>query len=153
MEFSYSAMLSALAGANIIYGMGMLEAGLTWDFAQLVMEDEFASYLMKIIEGVPVNDETLAVDIIEEVGPGGEYLSHEDTYIKMRNLSQVNLIDRGSREKFEARGSVGITEKAYARAIDLIENHRAPALSEDLQKQLSDISEETYAVIMNKKAR
>jgi trimethylamine--corrinoid protein Co-methyltransferase len=145
-------MLPALAGANLIYGLGMLESGLTWDYAQLVMQNEFVSYLRKIIEGVPVNDVTLAVDIIEEVGPGGEFLSHENTYENMMKLSQVSLIDRGSREKWEEKGGQNIADKAYAKAVDMIENYQGTPLSEDLQKQLSEISDETFAYIKEQKA-
>ncbi|NIO04388.1 MAG: Trimethylamine methyltransferase MttB, partial [Proteobacteria bacterium] len=59
----------ALAGANLIYGLGMLEMGMTLSFAQLVMDNEFARMIKHVVKGIPVNDETLAVDVIREIGP------------------------------------------------------------------------------------
>lgn len=146
-------MLPALAGANVIYGMGMLESGLTWDYASLIMQDDFVSYLMHILRGAPINDNTLNVDLINEVGPGGEFLSHENTFYNMNKLSKVKLMDRGGRENWEAMGSKDIAEKAYEKAIHIIENHNSTELSEDIQKQLAAISEETAEIIKEKKLR
>ena len=65
-------VIPALAGANLIYGLGMLDSALTWDYAQMVMHNEFARMIKRVVGGIELNDETMQADLIAEVGPGGE---------------------------------------------------------------------------------
>ena len=66
-EKTLTAMLPALAGANLIYGMGMLEMGQVLSFSQMVMDNEFAAMIKRSIRGIEVNDELMAVDLIKQV--------------------------------------------------------------------------------------
>ena len=90
-EKTITSLLPALAGANLIYGLGMLESGVTIDYAQLVMDAEFARMVKFCVPGIPVTDETLSVDVIAEVGPFSDFLSHDDTYKGMRGQSQSQV--------------------------------------------------------------
>ena len=83
-EKTLTGLLTALAGANLIYGAGMLESGMTIDYGQLVMDAEFARLIKYTVAGVPVNDVTLSLDVINDVGPFKDFLSHEDTLRHMR---------------------------------------------------------------------
>ena len=74
-EHTLTAMLPALAGANLIYGMGMLDSGMTWDYAQLLMQNETVGMILKSIQGFPVTDEHFALDVVKDVGPGGEFIT------------------------------------------------------------------------------
>ena len=74
------ALLAALAGANLIYGAGMIESGVTFDCGQFVMDNEFARMIKHGVGGIPVDDETLAVDDIAAVGPFGDFLCLDATY-------------------------------------------------------------------------
>jgi trimethylamine--corrinoid protein Co-methyltransferase len=56
--------LAALAGANMIYGLGMIDLGMTLDFSQLVVDNEIAKMTRRILEGIPVSSDTLAVEVI-----------------------------------------------------------------------------------------
>ena len=58
----------------MVYGLGMLEMGVTLDFGQLVMDNEFAGMIKHVLRGITVNDETLAVDVIHSVGPFKDFL-------------------------------------------------------------------------------
>ena len=104
-EKTITSLLPALAGANLIYGLGMLESGVTIDYAQLVMDAEFARMVKFCVPGIPVTDATLSVDVIGEVGPFKDFLSHEDTYKGMRGQSSSKLIDRRVREEWTAAGA------------------------------------------------
>ena len=64
--------MAALAGANLIYGAGMIESGVTFDCGQLVMDNEIARMIKHVVNGIPVDDETLAVEDIAGVGPFGD---------------------------------------------------------------------------------
>ena len=95
-EKTLTSLLPALAGANLIYGLGMLESGVTIDYAQLVMDAEFARMVKFCVPGIPVTDETLSVDVIAEVGPFSDFLSHDDTYKGMRGQSRRRSSTGGS---------------------------------------------------------
>ena len=134
-----------MAGANLIYGLGMIEMGMTIDFGQLVMDNEFARMIKHIVQGVPVNDETLAVDAIKEIGVGKDFLSHESTYNHMRSQSQPKLIDRRIREDWEASGRTDIYQRATEEARQILETHKPDPLPDDVLATLRSIIEEAEA--------
>jgi trimethylamine---corrinoid protein Co-methyltransferase len=138
-EKTITSLLPALAGANLIYGLGMLESGVTVDYAQLVMDAEFARMIKFAVPGIPVNDETLAVDVIAEVGPFKDFLSHEDTYRGMRGQSQTKLIDRRVREEWTAAGATSIYERAQVEARRLLETHVPEPLPDAVIAELRSI--------------
>lgn len=131
----------------MIYGIGMLENGITWDFAQLVMQHEMVGMVLKTVEGVPVDDEHLAVDVISEVGPGGEFVSHMHTFQNFKKLSKPNakIFDRNNFDGWMAQGGKDIVERSYEVAIDLLENQKvSDPLPEATQKELdSFLADET----------
>ncbi len=142
-EFTLSATLSALSGGNIIFGSGVLEQGLTMDFAKLIMDAEMIRMLRIAINGVAVNDETLAMDVIHEVGPGGTYITHEHNLRSMRSQSRVELFDRRSRNDWmEMTQGKNIRDRAYAKAIDIIENHKPHPLPENAAETMGEIVNE-----------
>jgi trimethylamine--corrinoid protein Co-methyltransferase len=142
-EKTLTGLMAALAGANLIYGPGMLESGIAFDFAQLVMDNEFAKMIKHTVRGFPVNDETLAVDIIKAVGPARDFLTHNHTIEHMRTQSQPELIDRKGIEEWKAAGGNDIYHKAREKAISILENHRPEPLREDVSTKIQSIIEET----------
>lgn len=136
-------MLPALAGANIIYGLGMLELGITFDYAQLVMDNDMVKMIKKAVEGIAVNDATLAVDVIREVGAAGEFITHEHTFKHMRAVqSQPDLIDRRMRDAWMELGGKDFTERAYEKALDILKNHKPDPLPNGVPERLRAIVEE-----------
>ncbi len=136
-------ILPALAGANVIYGLGMLEMGITFDLAQLVWDHEIAEMILHSLKGVPVNDTTLAVDVIKEMGIGKDYLSHPTTYEHMRSQSQAKLIDRRMREDWEAAGSTDAYKRSHDKMIDILETYEPPQLSDEVLKNVRSIVKES----------
>ena len=142
-EFTLSATLSALSGGNIIFGSGVLEQGLTMDYAKLIMDAEMIRMIQVALGGVVVNDETLAMDVIHEVGPGGAYIAHEHSLRNMRSQSRVNLFDRRSRDDWmEATQGKNVRDRAYARAIEILENHEPYALPGNASEAMKEIVDE-----------
>ncbi len=131
-----------MAGANLIYGLGMIEMGMTIDYGQLVLDNEFAKMIKFLLNGIPVNDETLAVDVIREVGIGKDFLSHDHTYNHMQSQSQPVLIDRNMREDWEASGSTDIHRRAVDKAKHILETHKPDPLPDDVLATLRSIVEE-----------
>jgi len=130
-----------LAGANLIYGLGMIEMGMTIDFGQLVMDNEFARMIKFILQGIPVNDQMLAADIIHEIGIGKDFLSHDSTFNHMRSQSEPKLIDRRMREDWEASGSTDIYQRALEEARHILETHKPDPLPDDVLASMRSIVE------------
>lgn len=140
----------------MIYGIGMLENGITWDYAQLVMQHEFVKMILKTCEGVPIDDEHLAVDVISDVGPGGEFVSHMHTFQNFKNLSAPNLriIDRNNFDGWTLGGGQDILERSYEIAIDMLENSKVQnPLPDDIKTGLRKIVEESQAEYAEKRAK
>jgi trimethylamine--corrinoid protein Co-methyltransferase len=140
-EKTITSLLPALAGANLIYGLGMLESGVTIDYAQLVMDAEFARMIKYCVPGIPVTDETLSVDVIAEVGPFSDFLSHDDTYRGMRGQSQSKFIDRRVREEWAAAGSTTMYDRSLAEARRILETHVPESLPDEVAAKLKSIIE------------
>ena len=134
-----------MAGANLIYGLGMIEMGMTIDYGQMVMDNEFARMITYLVQGIPVNDETLAVDVIKEIGVGKDFLSHASTYKHMRTQSQPKLIDRRMREDWQAAGSTDIYQRALEEARYILENHKPDPLPDTVLSEIRSIVEEAEA--------
>jgi len=117
-------LLAALAGINVIYGLGMLEMGVTLDFGQLVMDNEFAGMVKHVLKGIPVSDETLAVEVIREVGPFKDFLSQSHTLRHMASQSRPSLIDRRRRTQWEHLGGTDIYQRACEKAREILETHK-----------------------------
>ena len=91
-------MCAAMAGANLIYGAGMLDSGLIFSYAQLVIDNDIFKMIRKVMAGMRGDDENLSGDIIKSVGPGGDFLMQDHTMKYMRTLPSVpNLIERNNR--------------------------------------------------------
>jgi len=128
--------MAALAGANLIYGPGMIESGVTIDYAQLVIDDEFARMIRQVVGGIPVGDETLAVDDIHAVGPFGDFLSLDATMQHMRAQSQPKLMDRRVREDWEALGAPTMYDTARAAAARILAEHRPAPLHDEVVAEI-----------------
>jgi len=142
-----------LAGANLIYGLGMLEMGMTFDFGQLVMDNEFAQMINHCVNGIPVTDETLSVDAINEVGSFHDFVTRKETFEHMRSISHPKLIDRRVRDKWKAQGSTTIYERSVKEAKHILETHTPPPLSDDVKAELRAIVEETESHLGIEKTR
>lgn len=127
----------------MIYGVGMLDSGMTWDYAQAVMQNEMVRMIVAAVRGIPLTDEDLSLDIIAAVGPGGEYITHEHTFKHMQQQSQVDLFDRNTREAWEADGLKNIVDESYAKALHILESHSPEPLSNSVQDSLNQIFTET----------
>ena len=110
------------------------------DPGQLVFDNEIARMIRFVIEGIPVNDETLSVATIKEIGPFKDFLSHPSTLKYARSQSRHEIIDRRIRTEWESTGSKDSAENALEKARWILENHTiATPLSEDQQTEIHKI--------------
>jgi len=139
--------MAALAGANLIYGSGMIESGVTFDCGQFVMDNEFARMIKQCVRGIPVDDETLAVDDIAGVGSFGDFLSLDATLRHMRELSQPEFLDRRVREDWEERGSSDLHARCLAKAREVLAEYRPAQLGDDVKQRIHTIVEKTDRLV------
>jgi len=151
-EFTLTALVPALAGANMIYGVGMIDAALAWDYASAYLQNEFLDMVLRVVDGITVNEETMSMDVIRDVGPGGEYISHDHTFARFRNQSNPTLMNRNTREAWEAAGSPDIVEKAYEKSMEVLASYTPEPREEAVQKDLDRIYADYEAAIAERTA-
>ncbi len=134
--------MAALAGANLIYGAGMTESGVTFDYAQYVLDNDMARMVKHTVQGVPVSDETLDLDDIHAVGSFGDYMSLDSTLRHMRGLSQPRFMDRRVREDWQAMGAKDAYSAAKEAARQILEEHHPQPLSDDVAGQIDAVVHE-----------
>ncbi len=131
----------------------MIESGITFDYGQLVMDNEFAAMIKHAVNGIEVTDKTLAVEVIHEIGQFGDFISHDSTFDNMRSQSQPQLIDRQIRENWQLAGGKDLYEQACQKARHLLETHKPEPLPESTLSQLRTIvntAEEELGVVLSK---
>jgi trimethylamine--corrinoid protein Co-methyltransferase len=141
-ESSITSLLCALAGANFIHdGAGLMEFAMTVSYEKFVIDNEILGMVMRAVEGIKVDDETLAFDLIRQVGPGGNFVTAKHTRKYMRNEHyQPLLSDRNSREDWESQGKPVTWEKA-SEIVKQIESKTGSSLPEEIERKiLSEIS-------------
>jgi trimethylamine--corrinoid protein Co-methyltransferase len=130
-ESAVTNLLSALAGANFIHdAAGLMEFAMTVCYEKYVIDNEILGMVMRAVEGIRVDDETLAFDLMKEVGPGGNFVTARHTRRFMRKEHyQPLLSDRSSRERWEAAGSRDTWQRAAAKVEEILAGHdvRLPA--------------------------
>jgi trimethylamine--corrinoid protein Co-methyltransferase len=140
-EKTLTGLLPALAGANLVYGLGMIESGMTFDYGQLVMDNEFARMIKYVVAGILVTDETLGVDATVEIGPFGDFLMHESTQKYMKSQSQAKLLDRKMRDRWESAGSTTLYQRALEEARRILKTHQPAPLPAEVLAELRSIVE------------
>jgi trimethylamine--corrinoid protein Co-methyltransferase len=138
-EKTLTGLLPALAGANIIYGLGMLEMGVTFSAAQLMMDADIAEMILYAVRGVTVSDETLSVDVTKEVGYRKDFLTHRHTFKNRHIQSNPALIDRQMRNRWAETGQTDMPARAEALARKLIAEYRPAPLAEEAGRAIRAI--------------
>lgn len=138
LETAFSALLAAAGGLHVIAGPGMIDFVNTFSLEKLVVDHEIIAMTKRIQKGFEVNDETLAVDLIEALGPGGDYMSAEHTlrHFKEELYIPPAVIDKKNRNTWEAEGGRDIFVRAGEKVDDILENHVVPALDGETEAKL-----------------
>ena len=142
-ESLLTALPAALAGANLIYGSGMVDSGMALDYGKLLMDDEINRAISYVVNGFEVNTETLSVKLIEEVGAKGNYLTHPSTFAHCKDFMSPGLMNRETYESWAAKGESSLHERALEKARRVIASHRPTTISSQAQKEIDEIVRET----------
>lgn len=136
-ESAITTLLCGLAGANFIHdSAGLMEFAMTVSYEKFVIDNEIIGMMMRAVEGIRVDDDTLAFDIISQVGPGGNFVTSKHTRKYMRSEHyQPLLSDRESREDWESKGKPVTWERA-AEIVKQIEEGEGYSLPGDIERKI-----------------
>jgi len=140
-EKALSTLVPVLFGAVGIGTLGQVNvAGITYSPVQLVIDNEIVAYIRRILRGFDVTRQTLAVDLIHEVGPGGNYLSHPHTALNFRREFYLSdVVERIPWNAWELEELRGIEARAAAKAAAILAEHDPHPLARDQERAIDDI--------------
>ena len=142
MEATINISTAALIGGNMIHDVGYLDSGLTSSMEQIVAADEIIDMAKRILRGIPVGDDTMALDVIKDVGPGGHFMEHDHTYNRFKTeIWRPKLIDRQNWDNWTMAGSKRYGERVHERVIEILETETEPLLDKAMYKELRRICE------------
>ncbi len=137
LEAGMSILMAALSGASLIHDVGYLESGLLGSLDMLVFSNEAIALAKRLMRGIGVRPETLAVEVLSEVGPGGNFFAHEHTLEHFKKEIWIpELLDRSNRQGWELAGSKDAGERVRERVRDIVAFHKPLALEEKLVAEL-----------------
>lgn len=152
LEKAQSVIQVALAGSNFIHhAAGMLEDMSTIAYEQFVIDNEILGMAMRAVRGIEINEDTLALDVIDRVGPGSHYLADDHTFQHMRTEHYLPspVLDRKGRGQWEEEGSKDARTRAIEIARDLLETHRPDPIPAEIRKKIENTFQDTLLTYKN----
>ncbi len=142
-ESSISCLMAALSGANLVHDVGFTEAANSASLELIVATDEFISMVKCIMKGLEITPETLALDVIAKVGPGGSYLTEAHTLHNFRDNWLPRLVNRDNYQQWVSSGGLSLGDKANQRVLQILHEHKPKPLRPELVTEL-DVLEESW---------
>jgi trimethylamine--corrinoid protein Co-methyltransferase len=124
-------MMAGWAGTNLVHDVGYLDFGLTYSFDLLVMCDEYIGQVRRMMEGIRVDRESLAVEVIKRVGPGGHFLGDDHTFEHFRENWEPDLTDRRTHEAWHSRGATSMGQRAKEKIKKILGSHQPNPISQE----------------------
>jgi len=141
-EMMSSTLLGALSGGTLLHDVGYLESGMLSTFEGLVMGDGCAGYARALMQEVPVDDTTLLIDEVAEVGPGGSHLGRPLTRKRCRELWHSELFDGSNYSQWQASGAHTLGDRVRARTTELLAAAREPVVDSHAVSELATLVEQ-----------
>ncbi len=140
IEGAMSILLTAQSGPNLNHDVGYIEHGNTASLEYLTICNDLIGIARKIVNGIEVNQDTLGLDVIDKVGPGGHFLAEEHTMNHFKKETWYpEMFQRQIYENWQAEGSKTLFDKANEKVIDILENYEPEPLPKDVQQKITDI--------------
>ncbi len=140
MEKALSSIMPILCGATGIGTLGQLEGGLVFSYVQLALDNEILGYIRRILRGFEVTDETIALDVIKDVGIGGNFIDHEHTAMNFRNEFYISdLLERFPWSAWDAQEVKGMEERAREKVKRILSEPNPDMLDDAMSKEIDTI--------------
>lgn len=142
IEKALSIIFPVLAGATGVGTLGHVENALTFSFEQLVIDNEIAGYIKRMLQGFEVTQDTIAFNVIREVGPGGNFLSHPHTAENYRKEFWISgLMERLPWDRWDKLEIRGLEARARERAQKILASHHPQPLSQEQVREIDQVVE------------
>lgn len=142
LEAGMNVLMAALSGANLIHDVGFLEGGLSGSMEQIVLGNEAIGMAKRIVRGITVSEETLALGVIDRVGPGGHFLGEEHTFNHFRKEFWFpSVVDRQRYNMWEASGSLTLRDRLNAKVKEILQTHEPKPLPAEVREKIRTIVE------------
>lgn len=141
---------ATLTGGNLIHDVGYIESGLTASFEMLVMCDEIIAMVKRMTQGLKTDEDALAVDVIDKVGPGGNYLTEQHTVRHCREQWFPELIDRGTYEQWKSKGEKTLGQRVNEKVRKILETHISEPLNKKIEHELWAIMQKAEKAVSDK---
>jgi len=138
-DAAFSVLVALLEGINLAHDVGYLEAGLTTSPEMIVLTAELISMMRRFVNGFSLDAETLALEVIHKVGPGGSFLAEKHTRRHFREFWHSTLWDRRRVGDWAAAGSKRLADRLRERTVGLIESHRPGPLPDSVHREIQYI--------------
>ncbi len=140
MEHSMATLLAALDGANLIHDVGYLGGGLLSHPAALVMCNEIIAFVKRFVRGFDLTPEKMALDVIRQVGSGGQYMTQAHTRDHFREeIWSPQLLNRDAPEAWAKKGGLSFEDVLVRRTLEILETHQPRPLADDVRQRLDDL--------------
>ncbi len=140
MEAAELTLISLGTGSNLNHDLGYLDFGMTGSLELIVLTDEYIALNRKLFAGVEVTPATLAVDVVRDVGPGGDFLAHRHTAKNVRTAQwRPTIINRQGHVRWAEEGGLDLAEKARRKALKLLETHEPAPLPAELAARIEEL--------------
>jgi trimethylamine--corrinoid protein Co-methyltransferase len=140
IESTIQVVFSGLSGATLVHDAGFLDCAEIGSLEMLVMNDEIIAMARRILRGIEISDETLMLDLIDRIGPGGEFMSAKETARQCRaELWAPTLMDRDKWVNWEAAGALSMHDRIKAKLRHILETHTPAPLSDDAAAKIEAI--------------
>jgi len=140
VESAVQVVLSGLSGAALVHDVGFLDCADIGSLESLVMNDEIIAMARRIMRGVEVSDETLLLDLIDRVGPGGQFMSEQHTARQCRaEIWNPTLMDREPWEMWQAAGAQTMLDRIRAKLREILATHQPPPLPDGAIERIEAI--------------
>jgi trimethylamine--corrinoid protein Co-methyltransferase len=139
VDAQFSVMVALMAGTNLNHDVGYLESGLTNSPEMMVLTDEIISMNRAFVQGVQIDAETLALEVIDQAGPGGQFMTTDHTLDHWRELWSPRLFDRQRLEDWEARGAKNINHRLHEKTLSILDSHAVEPLPKNVETEIASI--------------
>ena len=139
VEATLSVMMAKLTGANLIHDVGYMESGLTASYEMIVLTDELVAMTDHLMKGIEVSDQTLLIDELDRVGPGGQFLDTDETRAHYRDFWFPRLLDRRIRPNWLAAGGTTLGGRLNAKVKRIIKDHKPKPLAAEKRQRVQEI--------------
>jgi len=145
IDSAFSVLVALMTGTHLAHDVGYLEAGLTTSPEMIVLTAENISMMRAFMKGVTLDAETLALDVIHAVGPGGDFLTHKHTLKHFREMWQPTLISRQRMEDWLSGGKKRLGERLREKTLSLMAEHKPEPLPNAVRAEIDYILKEGSA--------